>query len=133
MGTIHAQKDWSGFLKAAMAETIPLNMQWDLTWRCDHKCVHCYLTDRRQDELTLAESVGILEQLANAGTLSILFSGGDLFLRPDAVDILREARRLNFDVRLNTHGNFIDDELADALAEMGVAKVSLIGEVACTL
>ena len=60
--------------------------------------------------------MGILDQLAEAGTLSILFSGGDPFLRPDAVDILKAARDRAFDVRINTHGNAIDDALADRLA-----------------
>ena len=68
MGTFDAQSDWSGFVKSAIAHTIPLNMHWDLTWRCDHKCVHCYLTDRRQDELSLDESIDVLDQLVEAGT-----------------------------------------------------------------
>ena len=38
---------------------------------------------------------------------------------------MRAARARDFDVRINTHGNFIDDELADQLAEIGVARVSL--------
>ena len=125
MGAIGEQTDWSGFLKSAIAAVIPLNMHWDLTYRCDHKCVHCYLTDRQRKELSLEEAVGILDQLVDAGTLSILFSGGDLFLRPDALDILRAARDRNFDVRINTHGNFITEEVADALAEMRVARVSI--------
>jgi radical SAM protein with 4Fe4S-binding SPASM domain len=125
MGAFDAQSDWSGFVKAAIQHTIPLNMHWDLTWRCDHKCVHCYLTDRRKDELSLDEGIDVLDQLVEAGTLSILFSGGDPFLRPDGIEIMRQARLRHFDVRINTHGNFIDEELADQLAEIGVARVSL--------
>jgi MoaA/NifB/PqqE/SkfB family radical SAM enzyme len=87
--------------------------------------VHCYLTERRQPELTVSECEGILDQLAEAGVMTLLFSGGDLFLRPDAVDILWAARRRDFDVKINTHGNFIDDTLADAIAEMGLARVAL--------
>ncbi len=100
----------------AFAHNIPLGMHWDLTWRCDHSCVHCYLTDRRQAELSVDEAIGILDQLADAGTLTILFSGGDPFLRPDAIEILAAARDRGFDVRINTHGNAIDDALADRLA-----------------
>ena len=125
MGKLGTQNEWSGFVKAAMAQCIPLNVHWDLTWRCDHKCVHCYLTDRRKDDLTLDEAIGVLDQLVDAGTLSLLISGGDPFLRPDGIDIIKAARARDFDVRINTHGNFIDDELADVLAEIGVAKVSI--------
>lgn len=114
-----------GFLQQAMAEAIPLSVHWDLTWRCDHKCVHCYLTERRQPELDLAECVDLLDQLAEAGAMMLLISGGDPFLRPDALDILRAARARTFDVRINSHGNHIDDRVADALAEMGVSRVAL--------
>lgn len=113
------------FFEHALDQAIPLSMQWDLTWRCDHKCVHCYLTERRQPELSLEEAITVLDQLAAAGTISILFSGGDLFLRPDALDILRAARERRFDLKINTHGNHIDDRVADELAEMGVYKVSV--------
>ena len=47
MGTFDAQSDWAGFVKAAIDNIIPFTVHWDLTWRCDHKCVHCYLTDQK--------------------------------------------------------------------------------------
>lgn len=109
----------------ALEEALPLSMQWDLTWRCDHKCVHCYLTERRQDELTLDEANIVLDQLADAGVMMLLFSGGDPFLRPDAIEIIRAARSRHFDVKINTHGNFIDDHLADQLAELKPSRVSI--------
>lgn len=109
----------------ALEQALPLSMHWDLTWRCDHKCVHCYLTDRRQPELSLSESKELLQQLADAGVMMLLISGGDPFLRPDAVEIIRTARSLDFDVRINTHGNFIDDQLADTLAELSVSQVNI--------
>lgn len=113
------------FFDRAIEQSIPLFVQWDLTWRCDHKCVHCYLTERHQAELTVAEGERILDELAAAGTLFLLISGGDPFLRPDALAIVQAARRRQFDVKINTHGNFIDDALADALAECGVSKVAM--------
>lgn len=113
------------FFETALDEAIPLSFQWDITWRCDHKCVHCYITDRRQPELSFEECERVLDELAEAGVLMLLFSGGDLFLRPDAVRVLRAARSRDFAVKLNTHGNFVTDEVADALAEMGVGRVSL--------
>ena len=119
------RQDVDTFFREAFAEHIPVSMHLDITWRCDHKCVHCYLTARRQPELTLAEYERILDEFAEAGVMSLLISGGDPFLRPDALDIIRAARQRQFDVKINTHGNFIDDAVADALAELGLHKVSL--------
>jgi radical SAM protein with 4Fe4S-binding SPASM domain len=109
----------------ALDEAIPLSIHWDLTWRCDHKCVHCYLTERRQDELSYEEGVRLLDQMAEVGVMMLLISGGDPFLRPDGIDLIRAARERGFDVKINTHGNFIDDALADQLAEIKPSQVSI--------
>ena len=73
----------TGLFQSTLDEATPLSMHWDLTWRCDHKCVHGYLTERRQDELSFEEGEGLLDQLAEAGVMMLLISGGDPFLRPD--------------------------------------------------
>ena len=113
------------FIQRVRESFVPINIHWDLTYRCDHKCVHCYITERKTDELSLEECELLLDQLVEAGTFTILFSGGDLFVRPDAIDVLAAARARRFDVRVNTHGNHITEALADRLAEIGVAKVSI--------
>ena len=46
---------------------IPLGVQLDLTYRCNERCVHCYLDHDDHGELTLAEISGLLDQLADAG------------------------------------------------------------------
>jgi len=113
------------YFDEALERATPLSMQWDLTWRCDHKCVHCYLTDRRQDELSYQEGLRALDQMAEAGVMMLLISGGDPFLRPDGLALIQAARARGFDVKINTHGNFIDEALADALAAARVSKVSI--------
>lgn len=112
-------------LAQVFEQAMPLSMHWDLTWRCDHKCVHCYLTDRRQDELSYEEAEQVLDQFAQAGVMMLLISGGDPFLRPDGAAIIKMAREKGFDIRINTHGNFIDDELADLLAEIKISRVNI--------
>ena len=113
------------YFDEAIERATPLSMQWDLTWRCDHKCVHCYLTDRRQDELSYKEGLKVLDEMAEAGVMMLLISGGDPFLRPDGLALILAARERGFDVKINTHGNFIDEALANALAEARVSKVSI--------
>jgi len=112
-------------LESIFEGATPLTMHWDLTWRCDHKCVHCYLTERRQDELSMEEAEDLLDQLAAAGVMMLLISGGDPFLRPDGAAMIKMAREKGFDIRINTHGNFIDDKLADFLADIAITRVNI--------
>ena len=48
---------------------IPLGVQLDLTYRCNERCVHCYLDHDDHGEMTTAEIKDLLDQLADAGRL----------------------------------------------------------------
>jgi hypothetical protein len=52
----------------ALERRIPLAVQFDLTYRCNERCIHCYLDHDDHGELTTAKS-GRLDQLSSAGTL----------------------------------------------------------------
>jgi len=82
------------------------------------------LEDRKRDELSLDEYKVFFQELADLGCLYVLFSGGDIFVRPDALDILRAASFHRFDITLITHGMAITEEVADELADMGVRAVA---------
>ncbi len=60
---------------------IPYSVILELTHRCNEKCLHCYLDhpskDKVKQELTTAEICGILDQLAEAGTLHLSITGGE--------------------------------------------------------
>jgi len=103
----------------AVQKQIPLVVHFDLTYRCNLRCVHCYLIGgKKQSECSSAEIKNILEQLAKAGALYLTLSGGEIFLRKDLPEIVREARKLHFAVRLLTSGTLIDDEIVDEIAKL---------------
>ena len=67
----------------ALALGIPISVQLDITYRCNERCVHCYLDHDDHGEMTTAEIKGVLDQLAEAGVFFLTFSGGEVFLRRD--------------------------------------------------
>ena len=109
--------------KHSDVHAVPLYTHMDLTWRCDLTCVHCYLEERIKHELTLDEITRVLDEIAALGGLFMLFSGGDIFLRPDAMDIIRAASDRGFYISMITHAGHITEDVADELAELGVALV----------
>ena len=104
---------------------LPLNAHFDITYRCNERCVHCYLDHEDHGEMTTSEVKGVLDQLRAAGTLFLTFSGGEVFLRKDFFELLAYARQLHFDVCLKTNGVLIDAVRAHRLKEMGVRKVQI--------
>jgi AdoMet-dependent heme synthase len=103
----------------------PLNVHFDLTYRCNEKCVHCYLEHEDHGEMTTAEVCGALDQLAEAGSLFLTFSGGEVFLRKDFFAILEHARSLHFDLSLKTNALLITRARADRLRSLGVHRVQI--------
>jgi len=104
---------------------LPLSVHFDLTYRCNERCVHCYLDHEDHGELSTAECVDALEQLAKAGTLFLTFSGGEIFLRKDLEELLATARRLHFDVSLKTNALLVTPGRAEMLWRHGVRRVQI--------
>ena len=101
----------------------PLHASVEVTRRCPLTCAHCYnnlpMGDReaQQRELTLAEHQRLLDEMADAGCLWLLYSGGEIFARPDFLDIYRHAKRRGFIVTLFTNGILLTERIVDVLAE----------------
>lgn len=104
---------------------LPLSVHFDLTYRCNERCVHCYLDHEDHGELSTSECVNVLEQLARNGTFFLTFSGGEIFLRKDFEEILSAARRLHFDVSLKSNALLITRERAEMLKRHGVRRVQI--------
>lgn len=103
----------------------PLNVHFDLTYRCNERCIHCYLDHEDHGELTTAEILRVLEELAAAGVLTLTFSGGEIFLRPDLFEILAAACGLHFDIGLKTNALLVTAERAARLRELGVRTIQI--------
>lgn len=104
---------------------IPLSVQLDLTYRCNERCVHCYLDHDDHGEMTTPEIKDLLDQLAAAGVLFLILSGGEIFLRRDLFEIVEYARKLMFSVKLKTNAVMIRKAKAKRIADLGVASVQI--------
>jgi AdoMet-dependent heme synthase len=113
------------WIRRTVESHIPWSVHFDLTYRCNERCVHCYLDHEDHGELTTAECFSVLEQLAEAGALFLTLSGGEIFLRQDLFELLDFARRLHFDVSLKTNALLITPERAARLHELGVRHVQI--------
>jgi len=104
---------------------VPLSVQLDVTYRCNERCVHCYLDHDDHGELPREEIVAILDQLADAGTLFLTFSGGEVFLRRDFLALVAHARRRLFNVKIKTNAALIREQEARQIRELGVDQVQI--------
>lgn len=104
---------------------VPWSVHLDLTYRCNERCIHCYLDHEDYGEMTTDEVKGVLEQLAEAGTLFLTLSGGELFLRADLFELIEFARCQQFDVSLKTNALLVTPERARRLRKLAVRSVQV--------
>jgi radical SAM protein with 4Fe4S-binding SPASM domain len=112
-------------LSKALEHYIPVSILFELTYQCNLRCSHCYISNREEAGLPQEKIEHILDQLAEEGTLFLSFSGGEIFMRNDFFAIARYARRKNFALNLFTNGTLIDERIADEIAELAPQKVEI--------
>lgn len=96
----------------------PFMCQWEITFHCNLRCVHCYVVkDLIRDELIFPEITHILDQIHQEGCLWLCLTGGEPLLREDFSDIYTYAIKRGFLVTLFTNGTLITPEIADYLQE----------------
>ncbi|MGB3904717.1 MAG: radical SAM protein, partial [Anaerolineae bacterium] len=113
---------------------VPIAGSLELTFRCNLRCVHCYLGDTRagipgKQELTYAEIRDLLDQIVDEGCLWLLLTGGEPLVRPDFLDIYTYAKQKGLLVTLFTNGTLITPQIADYLQQWRpfVVEISLYG------
>ncbi|MCK4859888.1 MAG: radical SAM protein [Candidatus Omnitrophica bacterium] len=90
--------------------------QWELTFRCNLNCRHCYLArDSDKKELSTKEIFGILDQLRKQGCFWLCLTGGEPLIRKDFLDIYAYAKDKGFLINLFTNGTLLTKEIADYL------------------
>lgn len=113
----------------------PISATLELTERCNYNCIQCFINQPANDprasqkEMSTAQVKNLIDQLAEVGTLFLLITGGELFLRSDFIEIFKYCRSKGLIVTLFSNGSLLTPEIASVLAEYGIRglEISLYG------
>jgi len=105
----------------------PFLVVWNYTNACNLRCMHCYQRADRSalNELTTKEKMKVVKDLAEAGVVSIAFSGGEPLMSRDFYRVAAEAKERGMYVALATNGTLITQRVARRLKESGVEYVEV--------
>ncbi|MBP8606046.1 MAG: radical SAM protein [Phycisphaerae bacterium] len=111
----------------AASERKPI-VVWNITSRCNLRCVHCYSssgTDAADCAATTQEAKTVLDDLAAYGVPSVLFSGGEPLMRADLFELIDYAVQKGLRAVLSTNGTLIDAQKARQIKNAGVSYVGI--------
>ncbi len=101
---------------------------WNMTRRCNLKCVHCYAQSEDKDydnELTHEQSLKMIDDLAEFGVPVLLFSGGEPLIHPRLVEYAEYAVKKGMRAVISTNGTLITREKAETLKKIGLSYVGI--------
>lgn len=127
--------DLARYLAKAAATRTPLSVSFELTRRCNFRCVHCYLGDQesihhhRHRELDTDTVLDLLDEMVEAGTLFLTLTGGDPMLRPDFIRIYEHAVCIGLLVSVYCNGSLVTDEITATFSKYPprIIEVTLYG------
>ncbi|HVO33097.1 MAG TPA: radical SAM protein, partial [Elusimicrobiota bacterium] len=121
-----ADKSYDRFSARVFERTLgfkpaPAKAQWEITYRCNLHCVHCYTdpynqTDRIRQELPFDKLIALMGEMAEAGVLWVTLTGGEAVAHPRFRDIYRAAKERGFIVTLLSNATLLSDDLVEFLA-----------------
>ena len=117
-------------MRAAGSRT-PVTGGFELTPRCNLNCKMCYIRMTPEQcaakgrELTTEEWLEMGRQAVENGTIFLLLTGGEPFLRADFRDIYLGLTRLGLSVSINSNGTLIDDRAVEWLSQSPPAQINI--------
>ena len=109
---------------------------WNITRACNLKCVHCYNdsgASKASNELSTDQAKVVLDDLAQFGVPSVLFSGGEPLMRSDLFELIGYAGQRGLRTVISTNGTLITADVAKNINQQEVSYVGVsldgIGQV----
>ncbi|WP_017651500.1 nif11-class peptide radical SAM maturase 3 [Fortiea contorta] len=100
---------------------------WEITLKCNLACSHCgsRAGNARTQELSTAEALDLVKQMAQVGIKEVTLIGGEAFLRPDWLEIAKAINDAGMLCGMTTGGYGISLETAQKMKAAGIRTVSV--------
>lgn len=108
-------------------EYVPEYCVWELTLRCNMRCIHCGSAagHARENELTLSEWLPVASELAGLGCRQVTLIGGEVFLARGWERLARHLTDEGVAVNIISNGAALREQQVDQIREAGLVNVCL--------
>lgn len=107
-----------------MTTGIPLYVVFDITNKCNLKCIHCY-SSTQNEELTTSDVYQIINKLYEAGTGIIDFGGGEPLLRNDIFEIISYSKDVGLYTSISTNGILLNKDCIKRLKTLKIDHICI--------
>ncbi len=101
-------------------------LQFELTSRCNERCIHCYIPNPKKNagcDMPVEKVKSLIDEFVDMGGLHVTLSGGEVFLHKDIITIIQYCREKDLMISILSNLIALKDEQIPLIKE---ANVSLI-------
>lgn len=108
----------------------PLQVQFDITNKCNFRCLHCYNksgeNEACHDELTDSEVIALFADFAKMRPFNICFCGGEPLLRKELIlTVSHKVKGFVPNLSIVTNGYLLDEKVLTQLIDSGINRIQL--------
>ena len=104
------------------------SLQFELTSRCNERCIHCYIPNGKKNagfDMSFERFKYILDQYAEMGGLQVTLSGGEALMNKDIAKILLYCREKDMQISLLTNLISLKEELIPILKDVNISLIQV--------
>ncbi|MCL5023029.1 MAG: radical SAM protein [Nitrospirae bacterium] len=107
----------------------PKWIAWEITRRCNLRCVHCRSSSEAEvkghPDFSTEKAFDILRNIADYAQPVVVLSGGEPLIRKDVFEIAKYGTEKGLRMCLATNGTLVTGEICGRIKESGIRIVSL--------
>ena len=123
----HVGENTQDYMLEATQRKPKLNgLQFELTSRCNERCIHCYIPNGKKNagrDMPLEKVLSLIDEFAEMGGLHVTLSGGEVFMHKDVIRIMQYCREKDMMISILSNLIALHDE---QIPFIKAANVSLI-------
>ena len=102
------------------------SLQFELTSRCNERCIHCYIPNKKKNagfDMSFDKFKYILDQYVEMGGLHLTLSGGEALMNKDILRMIHYCRENDMQISLLTNLISLKDEQIPILKEINLSLI----------
>lgn len=102
------------------------SIQFELTSRCNERCIHCYIPNSKKNvgkDMSYEEFSNIIDQFYEMGGFHVSLSGGEVFLHKDITKIIQYCRKKDLEICILSNLINLKDEQIPIIKEANVSYI----------
>ncbi|MBI5633596.1 MAG: radical SAM protein [Nitrospirae bacterium] len=110
-------------------EFSPKWIAWEITRRCNLRCVHCRSSSEMEinghPDFSLEEAYRVIDDIVSYAQPVVVLSGGEPLTRKDVFEIAQYGTGKGLRMCLATNGTLVTDDICEKIKQSGIRIVSL--------